>query len=185
MVKARPRLGGLFVLAGVILLLVGYLYRPHSDTKVLEWMPQIRIAAAESQVDPNLLAGLVYAESRGKAYSVSSVGALGLCQLMPPTAAELAGEMGVAGPPYEPEDNLRMGARYLSKMLKRHHGSVDLALLSYRLGPARVDRQMKAAGGEAAYFESLQVKSPSPWAYRDQILEARQRYAALSEDGET
>jgi len=184
-VKARPRLGGLLVVAGLVLVLVGLWNMPNSDTRVLDWMPQIQSAAADHHVDPNLLAGLVYAESRGKAYSVSSVGALGLCQLMPPTAAELAEEMGIAGPPYAPEDNLRMGARYLSKMLRRHDGNVDLALLSYRLGPARVDRQMKAAGGQEAYFLSLQEKSPSPWAYRDQVLEARQRYAALSEHGET
>lgn len=183
--KARPRLGGLFVLAGLLLVVVGVWFLPNSDAKVLDWMPQIQIAAAENQIDSNLLAGVVYAESRGKADSLSSVGALGLCQLMPPTAAELAGQMKIPGPPYAPEDNLRMGARYISKMLKRHNGDVDLALLSYRLGPARVDRQMKAAGGREAYFESLQSKSPSPWAYRDQILEARQRYAALSEDGET
>lgn len=183
--KARPRLGGLFVLAGVFLLVAGFFYRPQSDARVLEWMPQIQIAASENQIDPHLLAGLVFAESRGKEASVSSVGALGLCQLMPTTAAELAGQMNIEGPPYAPEDNLRMGARYLSKMLSRHNGNVDLALLSYRLGPARVDRQKKAAGGQEAYFESLQSKSPTPWAYRDQILEARQRYAALSEDGET
>lgn len=183
--KARPRLGGLFVLAGLLLLAAGILFRPNADSKVLAWMPQIQVAALENQIDPNLLAGVVFAESRGKANSVSSVGALGLCQLMPPTAAELAGQMKIEGPPYAPEDNLRMGARYISKMLKRHDGDVDLALLSYRLGPARVDRQMKAAGGREAYFESLQSKSPTPWAYRDQILEARQRYAALSEDGKT
>ncbi|MDA0667910.1 MAG: lytic transglycosylase domain-containing protein [Planctomycetota bacterium] len=181
--KARPRLGGLFVLTGVLLLVAAFFYRPHSDAKVLAWMPQIQIAASENQIDPNLLAGLVYAESRGNAASISKVGALGLCQLMPPTAAELAGQMDIEGPPYDPQDNLRMGARYLSKMLSRHNGNLDLALLSYRLGPARVDRQMKAAGGQEAYFESLQAKSPTPWAYRDQILEARQRFASLSEDG--
>ena len=183
--KARPRFGGLLILAGLVLVLLGIWNRPNSDTRVLDWMVQIQSAAAEHQIDPNLLAGLVYAESRGKADSVSSVGALGLCQLMPPTAAELAGQMGIAGPPYSPQDNLSMGARYLSKMLRRHDGNVDLALLSYRLGPARVDRQTKAAGGQELYFLSLQEKSPTPWAYRDQILEARQRYAALSEHGET
>ena len=183
--KARSQFGGGLVLVGLVLVLVGIWNRPNADTRVLDWMPQIQTAATENKIDPNLLAGLVYAESRGKADSVSSVGALGLCQLMPPTAAELAEQMVISGPPYSPEDNLRMGARYLSKMLRRHDGNVDLALLSYRLGPARVDRQMKAAGGQDAYFLSLQGKSPTPWAYRDQILEARQRYAALSEHGKT
>jgi len=184
-VKNQRTLGGLLAILGLVLVLVGIWTWPHADTRVLDWMPQIRNAAAANEVDPNLLAGLVYSESRGKADSVSRVGALGLCQLMPPTAAELAAQMEIAGPPYSPEDNLRMGARYLAKMLKRHDGDVDLALLSYRLGPARVDRQMKAAGGREAYFQGLQEKSPSPWDYRSQILEARQRYAALSDNAQT
>lgn len=172
-------LGGLLVFLGLALVIIGLKAWPDHDAKVLAWMPQIRQAAAESDIDPNLLAGLVFAESRGDEDAVSSIGALGLCQLMPPTAAELAGQMNIVGPPYAPTDNLRMGARYLSKMLRRHEGDVDLGLLCYRLGPTGVDRRIEAAGGKQDWFQDLQENLPSPWGYRDQILKAQKRYAAL------
>ncbi len=167
----------LVVLCCGALVFIVWRLRPNPDARVLAWMPEIRTAAAEVDLDPYLLAGLVYAESRGKEDAVSKVGALGLCQLMPPTAAELAQQLEVSGPPYSPADNLRMGATYLAKMLKRHDGDVDLALLAYRLGPTALARQMEAAGGQRAWLQDLQARSPSPWAYRTQILEARQRYA--------
>lgn len=175
---SRRRLGGLLALVGVILLGLGLLFRPQPDARVLTWMPQIRAAAAEAGIDPDLLAGLVYAESRGKADAVSRVGALGLCQLMPPTAAELAAGLHIEGPPYTPADNLRMGATYLAQMLRQRQGDLDLALLSYRLGPSRASRRMEEAGGRDAWFRLLQQRDPSPWGYRDQILEARTRYAS-------
>lgn len=175
----RRRFGGFLVLSGAVMVLVGWLLWPDEDQRVLDWMPQIQQAAAEAGIDPALLAGLVFAESRGQADAVSSVDAMGLCQLMPPTAAELAGEMDIQGPPYSALDNLRMGARYLAKMRRRWDGDLDLAILSYRLGPTRVRRQMEAAGGQEAYFAELQGKSPTPWAYRDQILAAQKRYAAV------
>ena len=175
----RKRFGGFLVLSGAVMVLVGWLLWPDEDQRVLDWAPEIHAAAAEAGIDPALLAGLVYAESRGQADAVSSVGAMGLCQLMPPTAGELAEQLDIPGPPYSAADNLRMGATYLAKMRRRWDGDLDLAILSYRLGPARVRRQMEAAGGQEAYFAELQGKSPTPWAYRDQILEAQQRYAEL------
>lgn len=178
----RRLLGGALVFLGLAMVVLGLRLWPDEDARVLEWMPLMQVAAVEAGIDPFLLAGLVYAESRGDAEAVSSVGALGLCQLMPATAAELAGQMGIEGPPYAPEDNLRMGATYLAKMMRRHGGDVDLGLLCYRLGPARVDRRIEAAGSREAWFQVLQEDTPSPWGYRDQILEARQRYADASED---
>lgn len=177
--QSRRRFGGFLALSGAVMVLVGWLLWPDEDKRVLDWMPEIRQASAEAGIDPALLAGLVFAESRGQVNAVSSVGAMGLCQLMPPTAGELAEQMGIQGPPYSALDNLRMGATYLAKMQRKWDGDLDLAILSYRLGPARVRRQMEAAGGQEAYFAELQGKSPTPWAYRDQILEAQIRYAEM------
>ena len=50
--------------------------------RVADLLPQIKVAATESGIDPYLLAGLVYAESRGKADALSSVEAGGYCQLL-------------------------------------------------------------------------------------------------------
>ena len=152
---------------------------------VESWAPQITAAASEAGLnDPFLLAGLVYAESRGKADAVSSVGALGLCQLMPSTAEELAMTMDVGDPPYWAEDNLRMGARYLAQMLLHRKGDVDLALLSYRLGPGRVTRDMQKAGGVEPYLEELRQKPGSAWGYRDQVVRMSNKFRERSTAGE-
>ncbi|MCH2100529.1 MAG: transglycosylase SLT domain-containing protein, partial [Planctomycetes bacterium] len=141
---------------------------------VESWMPEIRTAASEAALpDPFLLAGLVYAESRGHEDAVSSIGALGLCQVMPTTAEEVGKRRDI---PYEgasPADNLRLGAWYLTEQIRRFSGDLDLALLAYRLGPNRVQRELDAAGSRAAYVAELEKRKPSPWGYREQVEELR------------
>ena len=122
----------------------------------------------------------MYAESRGKAGAISSIGALGLCQLLPSTAAEVAARIHVDGPPFTPQDNLRLGADYLRHMIAYWDGDVDLGLLSYRLGPSRVKRLVAAAGGQAEWFAAIREQHPSPWGYRQQVLAIRDRFAALA-----
>ncbi len=102
-----------------------------------EWAGAIADAARASDLDPQMLAALVWQESNFDAASTSRAGALGLTQLMPATAALLGVD------PTEPLDNLAGGARFLSEMLDRYDGDVELALAAYNAGPSRVD----AAGG--------------------------------------
>jgi len=90
--------------------------------------------AAETGLDPKLLHALIIVESGYKVRAVSPVGAQGLTQLMPGTAAELGVEDA-----FEPEANLRGGARYLATQIGRF-GDVRLALAAYNAGPARVAR---------------------------------------------
>lgn len=188
--SARPgrmqRVVGIgFLLLGLLTIFASW-YLGRDVRRVLAWKPAIATAAAEHGLDPALLAGLVYAESRGRADAVSSIGALGLCQLLPATAAEEAGIQGIGGPPYTPEDNLRLGAGYLARMLKRWDGDEDLAILSYRLGPTGVARRMDEAGGRDAWLRAIQDDQPSPWSYRAQIARMqghfRDRFDAETQD---
>lgn len=164
--------------------LVRWWFGPESPLRVSgvraveKWLPETRAASEAAQLpDPYLLMGLVYAESRGRANAVSSIGALGLCQLIPSTAAELGTRYGVVVEPLSPADNLLLGAHYLSEQIRALDGDVDLALLAYRLGPARVKRELLAAGGRAGYVAQLKGRKPSPWGYREQVQELRRVFA--------
>jgi soluble lytic murein transglycosylase-like protein len=92
-------------------------------------------AGDEHNLDVDLLASLVKAESGGNARAVSRTGARGLMQLMPSTAAGL----GVADS-FEPRQNVRGGSAYLDALLTRYHDNMALALAAYNAGPAAVDR---------------------------------------------
>lgn len=90
--------------------------------------------AREEQVDPYLLQSIVAIESAYNTRSISKKGAVGLMQLMPGTARDL----GVTNR-FNPEQNLRGGARYIKRMIDRF-SDVRLALAAYNAGPANVAR---------------------------------------------
>ncbi|HEY6846545.1 MAG TPA: lytic transglycosylase domain-containing protein [Terracidiphilus sp.] len=92
-------------------------------------------AGGEHNLDVDLLASLVKAESGGNARAVSRAGARGLMQLMPGTASEL----GVQDS-FKPEQNVRAGSAYLDALLVRYHDKLALALAAYNAGPAAVDK---------------------------------------------
>lgn len=92
-------------------------------------------AGGEHNIDADLLASVVRAESGGQVRAVSRVGAQGLMQLMPKTA----GELGVENA-FEPNENIAGGTAYLDQLLTRYHDNVALALAAYNAGPAAVDR---------------------------------------------
>jgi soluble lytic murein transglycosylase-like protein len=92
-------------------------------------------AGREHNVDVDLLASLVKAESGSNARAVSRAGARGLMQLMPGTANEL----GVADS-FKPDQNVRGGTAYLDALLTRYHDNIALALAAYNAGPAAVDK---------------------------------------------
>ena len=94
----------------------------------------VRDVASRERIRPELLMEVVRRESAFDPCAVSSKGAVGLMQLMPATASSL----GVTDP-FEPEQNLAAGAKYLGSLLERYAGDLRLALSAYNAGPARVD----------------------------------------------
>ena len=92
-------------------------------------------AGSAHNVDEDLLASVVKAESNGNSRAVSRAGARGLMQLMPGTAADL----GVADS-FRPEQNVRGGSAYLDSLLTRYNDNLSLALAAYNAGPAAVDK---------------------------------------------
>ena len=92
-------------------------------------------AGQAHNLDVDLLASVVKAESNGNAHAVSRAGAQGLMQLMPSTA----GDLGVRNS-FEPQANVRGGSTYLDSLLMKYHENLALALAAYNAGPAAVDR---------------------------------------------
>ena len=92
-------------------------------------------AGASHNLDVDLLASVVRAESGGNIHAVSRAGAQGLMQLMPGTAAQL----GVTDS-FRADQNINGGTAYLDALLVRYHDRLALALAAYNAGPAAVDK---------------------------------------------
>ncbi|MCB1020949.1 MAG: lytic transglycosylase domain-containing protein [Acidobacteria bacterium] len=105
------------------------------DERPLEEL--IEELAATYDLHPALIHSIIAAESNYQADAVSHKGAIGLMQLMPDTARELAVD------PHRPDENVMGGVRYLRAMLDRYRGKPDQllrALAAYNAGPGAVDR---------------------------------------------
>lgn len=92
-------------------------------------------AGRSHNLDVDLLASVVHAESDGNPRAVSPAGARGLMQLMPSTAATL----GVQNS-FQPQQNVSGGSAYLDALLTRYRNNLALALAAYNAGPEAVDR---------------------------------------------
>ena len=90
--------------------------------------------AEKYNVDNELIRAMIQVESGWNTDAVSNKGAQGLMQLMPRTAAML----GVTDP-FDPEQNIEGGVRYISDLTDKYRGDIEKALAAYNAGPARVD----------------------------------------------
>lgn len=107
------------------------------------YMGMARQAAAEYDLPPELLMGLIQQESQWNPNARSPVGAYGLTQIMPETAAAPGnGVRGISNAELrDPLSQIRFGARYLKAMLNKYDGDVDKALAAYNWGTGNVDKK--------------------------------------------
>ncbi|MBN4054746.1 lytic transglycosylase domain-containing protein [Nitrospira defluvii] len=113
----------------------------------------------EQQVDPALIKAVIRVESDFDSGAVSSAGAQGLMQIMPETAEVLKLKN-----PFDPEENIRGGTRYLRFLLDRFGQDLTLVLAAYNAGPESVIRY----GGIPPYEETT--------AYIRKVLHFYERY---------
>lgn len=98
-------------------------------------------------IDPDLIRSLIRQESAFSLQAVSRSKAMGLMQLIPPTAQEVAGELRlkprIPDDMFRPEFNVPMGTYYYAKMLREFSNTVPLALAAYNAGPHRLGRWLR------------------------------------------
>jgi soluble lytic murein transglycosylase len=127
--------------------------------------------AENYDLDPALIAAVIYRESKFDADARSSSGALGLMQLLPSTAQGIAehtgGEAFVVDDLYEPEINVRYGSFYLRRLLRKYEDE-RLALAAYNAGQRNVDEWIAS---------DRTIQFPETRQYVDEVLELRDVYA--------
>ena len=103
--------------------------------KSAQYDASINEHARRQGVAEDLVRAVIQVESAFNPYAVSNKGAMGLMQLMPATANEL----GVKDP-FDPDQNIRGGVKYLKQLLERYDNKVELALAAYNAGIGNVEK---------------------------------------------
>ena len=126
---------------------------------------EIVVGHAENyDLEPHLLAAVIYQESKFKADAVSSSGAVGLMQLLPATAQGIADRTGGSG---WHERDLVNPELYLRHLLDKYKDE-ELALAAYNAGQANVDRWRKEGNG---------IEFPETRHYVQRVQELKAIYA--------
>jgi soluble lytic murein transglycosylase len=171
---------GLLAAAAVLVLAIGALL-PRVDEAVQEvTLPLrhddiIRQQADDKDLDPSLIAAVIYAESRFRD-ATSHAGARGLMQLTPNTAQEIAERSGATNFRQEdlatPQVNISYGSWYLQWLLRRYGENEMLTIAAYNAGTGNVDRWIARDPG----MEAGDIPFPETRAYVDKVLDAREAY---------
>ncbi len=137
----------------------------------LEYEQLVRRAASAYDIDPALIAAVIYAESRFEPGVVSEAGAIGLMQLLPETGRWIATSTGgtrfAVRDLYNPRINVRLGSWYLRELLERYRGDLSFALAAYHAGQTNADRWLASGGG---------IRFGETRAYVESVLAARDVY---------
>lgn len=115
------------------------------------------VALAE-RVDPELAFRLVKLESNFNVRATSRVGAVGLAQVMPSTAIQFDRTV-TREKLYDPKTNLRIGFRYLRRLIGAYDGNVRLALLAYNLGEEAVDQARRSGKNPLDGYNRILIKA--------------------------
>ena len=144
------------------------------------WIETVSKYAAEYRLPEYLLYALIRSESFFQYQVVSGAGAVGLTQLMPATASDIAKKLKVTDYSLtDPETNIRFGAYYLAEMIRRSDNRIMPACFAYNAGISRVRGWQKKAQGlpEDLFLESLEYAETRD--YGRKLLSAATVYGVL------
>jgi soluble lytic murein transglycosylase len=180
-----PMLRGLVALVvvmGIVAVVAMRVQHESSRTGLpLSDVSAIREQAAEKHLDPALIAGVIYAETKFEPRT-SSAGALGLMQIEPATAEYIAHLSGgirfTTGDLATPKINLAYGSWYLRYLLDHYEGDEMLAVAAYNGGLANVDSWVAKARAEGHALSVSDIPFPETQAYVQRVLRAQREYRA-------
>ncbi len=138
--------------------------------------------AKEHGLDPYVLAALIRQESAFRADVVSRAGAYGLMQLMPPTARQVAGRLGLEWDRrwlVVPDANLHLGATHFANLLRRYDGDIVPALAAYNAGATPVRRWLRDPEARDPIQFVERVPYPETQGYLRTVIRNRALYRAL------
>lgn len=149
---------------------------PLSDAAV------IREQAADKHLDPALIAGVIYAETKFDPRT-SSAGALGLMQILPATADYIAHLSGgvrfTTSDLATPKINVAYGSWYLRYLLDHYEGDEMLAVAAYNGGLANVDAWVAKARDEGRALTVADIPFGETRAYVQRVMRAQAEYRAI------
>lgn len=148
----------------------------------IKYREEITQYASQFDVNPTLIASVINAESHFRADAVSPKGAIGLMQLMPATAEELANKLGrtdfVAEDLLDPATNIMLGTFYL-QILIDEFGEEKTALCAYNAGPNKVRSWLKSSTFSTDGTNLAQIPYPETRDYSEKIAFFKKIYAVL------
>jgi len=180
--RRRFAVGAVIAIAVGALVIMAIRVGPHAVQELtlpLRHEDIIRQQAAEKNLDPALIAAVIYQESKFRDRT-SSAGAKGLMQILPGTAEFIARKSG--GTRFElqdlgtPQINIAYGSWYLRYLIGRYNGNQVLAIAAYNAGEDNVDRWVSAAGGPDSFDATRDIPFPETRAYVQGVLSKRGAY---------
>ncbi len=139
----------------------------------------IRQQAGDKRLDPALIAGVIYAETKFDP-SPSAAGAQGLMQILPATARFLARRSGArtftTSDLATPQVNIAYGSYYLRYLLDEYGESKTLALAAYNGGETNVNGWLATARADHRNFTIADIRFPETQAYVRKVLRAQRDY---------
>lgn len=150
-----------------------------------DYRSYIETSAAQQRADPFLVAAVIKHESKFQSTARSDGGAVGLMQLMPQTAAWIAGQLGEPFTEdylYDPALNIRYGVWYLAELEREFGGNDILALAAYNAGRGNVRDWMERSHWTYQFDEIDAIPYPETRLYVRRVLEDREQYKRLYDE---
>jgi soluble lytic murein transglycosylase len=139
----------------------------------------IRQQSRDKRLDPALIAGVIYEESKFRDQT-SHAGARGLMQITPGTAEFIAKKSGgtafVRDDLATPQIDIAYGSFYLRYLLDHYEGNDRLAVAAYNAGLTHVDRWVREAGGPGEFDATRDIPFPETRAYVSRVMHRRDQY---------